>query len=80
MVEKETVSDYLKVQATIQFKIHEWGFMNDNIGTFHNATDKELLDYCIENFEGHCKSVDGNAIEITIIKPPQSGRDIIEYF
>jgi hypothetical protein len=62
------MTDYLKVQATIQFKIHEWGFMNDKIGTFHNATDDELLNYCLENFEGYCKSVDGDAIEISIIK------------
>ena len=62
------MSDYLKVQATIQFKIHKCGFMNEKIGTFHNATDEELLNYCIENFEGYCRSVDGDATEIDIIK------------
>jgi hypothetical protein len=65
------MSDYRKVQATIQFKIHRWGFMNEKNGVFHNATDDELLDYCIENFEGCCKSVDGDAIEITLIKQEQ---------
>jgi len=62
------MTDHLKVQATIQFNIHEWGFMNDKIGVFHNATDEELLQYCIDNFEGSCKSVDGDAITIDIIK------------
>jgi hypothetical protein len=64
--------DDLTVQATIQFKIHKWGFMNDKIGTFADATDKELLDYCIDGFEGYCRSIDGDAIEVSIIRPVQS--------
>jgi len=62
------MTDYLTVQATIQFKIHKYGYMNDKIGTFENATDKELLEYCIDGFEGYCSSVDGDAIEVSIIR------------
>lgn len=65
--ESET-QDTIRVQAIIQFKIHKYGVMNEEKGIFNNANDQELLDYCIDNFEGNCRSVDGDAIEILIIK------------
>lgn len=69
-----TDDNYLTIQATIQFKIHKWGVMDDTMGIFNNATDDELLDYCIKNFEGHVKSVDGDAIGVIIKQGEQEGQ------
>lgn len=71
------MSDYLNVQMTINFKVHSYGFMNDKIGIFLNATDNEICEYIRDNFTYYVKTVDGDGIEANLIvpQPTRGGKD-----